>query len=417
MRLLAVALLGWSILVATSQGYCGDLGAPFSLDSSAVLPKGIRNVRLTTLTTAVDNQYNAQGNVQPLGASINKAITFKRLTGSVDNLSERAALEGTIEGMGYSLEDEAGHTFGEVNTRVTATVPVLAYGITKDFMMAVAVPVVYSNLNVSTGWIASSGTNAVVDDLVNGGAKEEIRARQAQLENVVASEFVKKGYVAPHDQEKQQVGDVMLVMKKRLYESPRFATAVQGKIVTPTGHRANVNDISDVGAGDGQWDFGVGFVVDHYIDAHWTLTSSTSYLNQTATEVAMRIPQSSDESLTPDVDEETYMNLGDSFGQSLAAKYKLNEMISLGTSGGIQYKSPDNYSGSKFSGERYDYLEADSEQYMVTATALASFNTIEMFKRGAFAVPFEVNVSASQVLTGRNVNANTLGAAELCLFF
>ncbi len=413
MKLLAVALL----VLATSKALCGDLGAPFSLDSAAVLPKGIRNVRLTTLTTAVDNQYNAQGNVQPLGASINKSISFKRLTGSIDNVSERAALDGTIQGMGYTLEDEAGRTFGEVNTRVTATVPVLAYGITKDFMMAVAVPVVYSNLNVSTGWIPSTGTNAVIEDLVNGGAKEEIRARQAQLDNVVSSEFVKKGYVAPHDQEKQQIGDVTLVLKKRLYESPRFATAVQGRIVTPTGQRANVNDISDVGAGDGQWDFGVGFVVDHFVNGKWTLTSSTSYLNQTAAEVSMRVPQSADESLTPDVDEQTYMNLGDSFSQSLAAKYKVNELITVGTAGGIQYKTPDNFAGSKYSGERYDYLEADSEQYMVTGTALASFSTIERFKRGAFAVPFEVNVSASQVLDGRNVNTSTLGAAELVLFF
>ena len=400
-----------------SLAQAGDLGAPFSLDSAAVLPKGIRNVRITNLTTAVDNQYNTTGNLQPLGASINKTISFKRLTGSIDSLSERAALEGTIEGSGYSLNDSAGQTFGEVNTRVNVTVPVAAYGINEKLMVAVAVPVIYSNLNISTGWIASENTQNILNDLVAGGSAQEILARKSQLENVVRSEITKKGYVAPHDQEKTQIGDMQVIVKRQLMNAPKFATALQGRIVTPTGKRANINDISDVGGGDGQWDMGVGFVADYFVLPRLTLTSSTSYLNQMPGTVAMRIPTASDESLTPDIDYNTEMDLGDTLSQALSARYKATEVISVGLGGAFQYKGPDHFAGSQFEGRRYDYLEIDSEQNMVTATATLGFSTIELFRRGAFIAPVEANFAASRVFAGRNVNANTIGAFELVAFF
>ncbi|MCM2280303.1 MAG: transporter [Bdellovibrionaceae bacterium] len=403
--------------VLTAVGHAGDLTVPFSSDSAAVLPAKVRNVRVTTLTTTVADVFNAQGRTEGLAAQMNKTITWEDLAKAQSPGMDRHTLRGYLLARGFSLNEPVGQTHGIVNSRVTATVPVLAYGLTPKVTMAVAVPVIYSHVNVATGWTAYPSVERGLQTLSADGRHNKVLQNEPKLQNVVQTEFASKGYKPPRDAQKTQMGDVTLVTKVRMLETTKLGVTLQPRMVMPTGRRADINDVFDVAGGDGQFDVGLGVVTDYFPSGRWTLTGAAHYLNQLPTRVSLRIPTVPNETLTPDVDSRTKMNLGDSVQASLTGRYKLTDLWTLSAGASAQYKQKDDYRGASYDSYRYDYLETDTEQAMASALGSIGYSTIALFREKRFPVPFEATLTGSQVFAGRNVRKNTVGAFELAMFF
>jgi len=405
------------LCVCTVQALAGPLTLPFSTDTAGMLPKKIRNARVTMITTEVENMLNAQGDVQNIAFNMNRTLTWNDLAKGYPAGMERDRLLGYLEAKNFNPDQAVGETHGIANSRVTATVPVLAFGFSEKVTLAVAVPIVYSYVNVDYGWTSRPVVSEVLSVLANDGKYSQVTQAVPKLENVVATEFLQKGYVLPRDQEKTQVGDLSLVGKVRILEATSWALNLQPRAVLPTGRRPDINNAFDVGAGDGQFDLGLGLVGDYNLGAKTTLSASLSYLNQLPGKAPMRIPQNPIDRLTPDVDGSTEINLGDIYSAGAGGKYKLTKTWILGAGGSLQYKEPDRYSGGAYSSERYDHLSIETEQFMASALATVSYSTIQLFREKRFPVPLEASVIGSQVFTGRNVRKNSLAGFELAMFF
>ncbi len=411
------------VLVCVSIGmfgvtaHSGDLASPFSLDSAAVLPKGVRSARITTLTTAIDNSYNNDGNVEGLGASMNKAVTYNDLVKAFSNTEERAKLRGFVLSTGRDPNAVVGQSEGIVNSQITATVPVMAYGITDRLTFAIAVPVVRSSVNVSTGWTANSEMDSALKDLSADGKHNLVVQNESKLMNVVNTQLASKGYQVPRDEDKTQLGDISLVAKYQLLNEGRWLLALQPRIVVPTGKPADIDDIVDVGGGDGQWDLGIASAAEYSINGRVTMVGSLGYLWQVQDHQAQRIPEAANETLTRDTDWKTSRDLGDIWSSTLGVRYEISEEWITGASAGLQYKTADEYKGGLYSPVRYSWMSKDTEQTMTTAHIGGTYSTVSLFREKRFAVPLEASMTVSRVLGGRNVRKNDIAAVEMVVYF
>ena len=405
------------LLLVSPLTQAGSLFVPFSLDSTEVLPKGVRNLAVLAFTTEITDGQNGFGTVQPIGGGFNKAVTWGDLIKAEKAGYDRNSLQGYVQSKGYAMGDVVGRAVGVVDTRVTTTIPVLAYGVTDRLTLAAVIPILYSNTNVSTGWSANENFNQAISKFAADGKSYRITANQDKLMNVVTTDVATKNYAPLHNESRTDMGDITLAGKYRLIKDDDFALALVPKVILPTGRMADVDKLVDVASGSGVWGLGLSAVTSYEFNGQWMMLASVGYLNQLPTYMAKRVPIQTDSAATPDVDSSTYVKFGDIFTGQIGPKFKVTRLITLGSELGYQYKAPDIYSGDRYEAGRYGWMSIDTEQVMFSSQFGAIFSTVPLYMAKSFPVPFEASLSYANVFSGRNVNITELYSGAISLFF
>ena len=245
----------------------------------------------------------------------------------------------------------------------------------------------------------------------------KIASFQNQLQNVIATKLQALGYEPLSSETHTDLGDILLVSKFQVLKRDRFAISVSPRVSLPTGRQADPNKVVDLAPGDGQWDLGVTTAADFIYSNRLTLTAAAGYTYQFASTKTKRIPSSWDESLSADVDSGVHQKFGDMMGSSLAVRYLVAQGWTLGTAYSYQYKLPDAYSGTKYSSDRYVYLQRDTQQRLQAAQASVSFTTLPLFLAKKFPMPLEATLSFSGILAAQNTPLANFTNLELVSFF
>jgi hypothetical protein len=419
MRALRLAMSVALTAAVAQPAFSAGLFVPFSMDSASTMPKGIRSVRVGNFTTQIEDKYDGYGAVVPAANSFNKSVTWRKLIDSEAPGPDRGILKGGVKSMqdaNIDLDAVAGVTHGMVNVRLTSTVPMLAYGLTEKITLGVGLPVVYSSTSIATGWTADAAMSEKLTKVMASGFESKVMSLREKLQNVVRTQIASYGYKPLEDEQRQEIGDVTLGLKYKVFSGELVSVALAPKLVVPTGRTADVNKVVDVAPGDGQFDTGVSAVADWAIAPRFTMTTSAGYTYQWGSAKAKRIPRSADESISPDV-ETVWEKFGDVMGTSLGGKYKPNDLTTVGLGYSLQYKQADEYGGSAYAAERYGYLAKDTWQSMQAVQASLGFTTVPLYRAGVFPVPADLGLTYGRVLSGRNVNDVSLVFAELAAYF
>jgi hypothetical protein len=410
-------ITGFACALISSTGLCGGLFAPISMDSATVMPKGVRSIRLGGFTSEITDKYDGYGNVVPLANSFSKSVTWNQLIATRSSAEERGMLRGGLKAEAIDLNASVGDASGLVNTRITSTIPVFAYGLTEKITLGIGIPIVYARTHVDTGWNANGYFQDKIDELRNAGLEGKIQSFKGSLYDVVATKIAGYGYKPMQDQETTDIGDTTLGLKVQIYKADYVVVAIAPKVVVPTGRTPDIDKVVDVAPGDGHVSAGVGVAADFIVAPNLTLTPSVGYTYQFESTESVRVPRNGDESISPDVDYKVRKKIGDIMGTSAEAKYHFTEMFNVGFGYTLQYKQADSYMGGAYSPERYGYLERDTWQSMQAVQTVLGITTVPMFRRGVFALPLDAALSFAHVLDGRNVGKIDLAVLELAAYF
>lgn len=404
--------------LGSSAAYAGGgLFAPLSIDSAAVMPKGIRNLRIGGFTTEVGQKFDGTGTIVPTANSFNRPVTWAELIASRPDANERGLLKGGLQAEGVDLGDSVGDAKGLVNARVTSTIPVLAYGITDKVTFGAGLPIVYSNTHVDTGWVANETFQKKLIALQGAGYEGKILGFKESLSNVIATKIKGYGYQDLQDEQHTDIGDLNLGFKEQVFKNDNMAVALAQKVVVPTGRTADLNKVVDLAPGDGHYNVGASAMADFYVLPKFTLTPSAGYLYQIENSQAVRVPRVGSESISPDIDPAVRVKRGDIMSTALALKYQATELFTASTAYSLQYKNPDSYEGGKFAPYRYHFLEKDTWQNMQTVQLAFTGSTIPLFKKKQFPVPMDATVALAHVFEGRNVGLLDVAVFELAAYF
>lgn len=406
-----------SAAIMSPSAYGGGLLTPFSFESAGVMPKGVRGIRIMGFTTEIQERWDGAGGYEPLANKFNKPITFGELAAGQPEASDRAQLKGLLMSKDVPLESIVGDARGVANARLTSTIPVVAYGLTDRLTVAAVVPVIYSRVNVMTGWASNENLQAVLDGLSAEGRHNKKLSFEKKLHNVVATKLAGFGYRPLENETNQEIGDVTLGAKYLIHKDDALAFAVSSRVVVPTGRQSSVEKLIDIAPGDGQWDVGLGATLEFRHSGQLASYASLGGLYQIESRRPKRVPIVQSENATPDIDFDTEERLGASISSATGLRYKPFPLWTLGAQYSFQYKGPDTYSGRAFAKERYQWMSNETEQDLQSAQVGLTFSTIPLFQKGTFPAPLETTLSFATSLGGRNTNKVAMAAWELALFF
>jgi hypothetical protein len=395
----------------------GGLAAPFAMGSTAVLPKGVRSVRVNGLSTTVDGWYNDIQVDSGVAEPFNQQLSYGRLLKAESNENLKLNVEAQLRNKGVSLDTIAGNSYADINTRVFVTLPAFAYGVTDRFTLALAVPIVYSNLDVETGFVGSPQLQQLVTDF-SQKSRKQTNLIQSKLSDVIATELANKGYKPLRDQEQTQVGDLRIVGKYLGYQGINYSWAMTSTITVPTAHVRDVNKVVDPTPGDGQWDLGLVSTFNIPLNAQFSIINQTGYIVQFADVRETRIPISEEERLSRDIDYGANRDLGDQMFTSLGLMMSdASSVFGFGGAYTFAYKQRDVWTGTNASADRYRALGVETEQVMHAAYVQMSLSSINLYKRKKFPLPLLTTLGVGQAFAGRNVRNDPLWSLNMTAFF
>ena len=401
-----------------SSAFAGDLKAPFAFPTSRVLPEGVRNLSTKGLLATATEKFDGNGNVVSLGNPLNSTISFQKVMDSKREAWEKSAVENVMNFLGKNPEDTFGTATGNVNVVATARVPVFAIGLTKKLTVAIAAPVIKSDMKVALGVVQENEQmhQEMIAALNASGASSKVAEFNAKLAAPVSEKLKEYGYNELKNTQKDELGDIKLVAKYNFLNNEKVSATGQFDVTAPTGKDQDINKIVDVASGDDQTDLGLSVFVDYFVTPEFTLSGTLGYTNQLADTNPERIPEVSYSKATPDVDYNTSRDLGDMTNLQVAGLWSYKG-FNLGAGYSYQTKGKDRYAGAEFSGERYNWLEQDTKQKMESVQLTAGVDTIYLFKKKAFPAPLRMMVSYTNVLSGENVVKDPLYSLDFNLFF
>lgn len=411
------------LIVVTSsfaiQAAANDLTVPFTFPSTGTIPQGIRSVNIQGFSTEVFNKFDTHGNKMSYDLLFSKSVTYNDMIKGLKTQSERSDARAFFEESGNDLNSAVGEATGVFNARATVTVPALAYGLTDQWTLAVAVPVIYSSLNFDSGFQFGPSGNKIMGAMgkPTEGKTNKANEMRAKLISGFATKIAENGYKAPGNRSSTEIGDIVVVNKVQLTKTDEYAIAVQNDLTLPTGRPYDSDSVIDVASGDGQFDIGVSGIADYNITKWLMITGQAGFVAQLPGTAAKRIPVNSESPLTPDVDRLTKTDLGDKTLSNLIATWTLYQGLTAHTGISYQKKWSDHYNGDQFAAERYHLLERNTDQEMQASQLGLGYSTVPLYKEGKVAVPFITKLSHTLVSAGRNVAADSISAFELTLFF
>ena len=398
------------------EGLAGGITAPFSLNTTRVLPKGVRSLRVGAITTNVDNWHNSQGQVTGIAEPMVQELSYARLLKAENNEELKKNVEATLAAANIDLNTIAGVSLADINTRVTATVPALAIGITKRWTLAVAVPILYTNIDTETSFLGTEQLQTVVDGFAQR-SRTQTGVIQQKLSDVIATELATKGYLPLEDRERTEVGDVSLISKYLVYDGLSVKWSITNQLTAPTARTRAINRLVDPAAGDGQWDFGATSILQIPITGKFSILHQVGHLIQFADHQDARVPFSINERLSADIDEEAYRDMGDISHTQLGFIYSPVSAFNFGAAYYAAYKQKDYWTGGLGSQQRYDILGVETGQYMQAAMVQLGASSVNAYQTGRFPIPMIANLSYSYVFDGRNVRNAPLWSFNATMFF
>jgi hypothetical protein len=418
-------ILSISLLATSVFAQEGGLKMSFNFENANVLPVGIRNVRYMNAHVEAITKYDGNGVQVPVGNALNKEVTWQKVIDGKKDPYEQAILAGTLKAYGVDPSGVIGSTTGMVNISVEAKVPVIAYGVTKKWTMALAVPYITSTMSIDEGFMSAKSLENFAVNQVQGKRLSQHKAYKLRTDTLgaISKKLSDNGYKTLNESlgTKSHIGDIKLVNKYQYLKKDKIVSALRFEIGIPTGKTLDVNKAVDFATGDGQWDIGLGNAIQINLTEKLSLTGFASYTKQLEKTDARRVPIESDSKISDvtDIDHDTKIKFGDQYKLQAQMNYKFYKGGVLNFITGLTYakKYEDKVTGDKFEAHRYKWLTQDTEQVMKSLQAGFGVSTIPLFKAKKFKAPLQANLFYTSVYDGKNVVKDNVYTFEMALFF
>lgn len=301
------------------------------------------------------------------------------------------------------------------------TAPVLAYGVTDRYTLALAVPVYSVQVNADAGFKKSGDGTTFVNKACESDL-DKCNESKDKLNNAVNEKLKRLGYQPISNQNFTAMADARVVGKFMVSSIDRpgvnSSLTLRHEITVPTGKTPDPDNALAVAVGDGQWDLGAGLIHDLTFDHDLRWNAFGSYLAQLPANMVRRLPTSPTDSLSADK-EMVNVDFGDivTLGTSLNYEFA-GTGFTTGLGYQLQHMTKAAVKDGAFTSDRYRLLENElPARTLHTALLMAGFSTVEFYKQKKFVIPMQANLGYSKAIAGINATTNSMFMAEMVLFF
>jgi hypothetical protein len=411
----------------------GSLASDYALarETAKVLPAGIRRARVVGVQTGeIKDTYNENGDLQGLSHNLNRSVTIGDLAANADPVTQ-AKLNTLISnlntfdaGLGTQLSNS--NLYSDFRLEQRIYLAAFEYGVTDRLSLGLRLPVVkrtiknkfdVNTINNAAAINAQLGnmSQAMTDGLFDFGNKQ---LDTAFFTNTL---FTSKGYEAPKDFEKTQVGDLEVGGKYNFYRNETlYLTGLIGARA-PTGARASISNPFDKGTSKEAWGLAAQFLQEVQLTRGLSLGGAAKYCYSFSDTRERAVPRNETDSLPSLLAKDGQVQqvtrkTADQIETEVSAGYKLpGEMFGLW--GAYQYskKGQDKFTGP--GNLYYQGMSKNTEWALHAGEVGVEFSTIPAFRKGSFKVPMEISLLYNTPLKGRNTPMASYARMDLMLYF
>ncbi len=404
-----------------------NLNPAKAAESAIVLPQSIFRARMVTaFTEGIGDTYNSNGKLGGLSDSLNNSITANDYAALDPQL---APLIGALNNLEAGLGDSLLNTqlYSDTTMKVETYMPALEYGLTKKLSIGIRVPIV--KRKVSSGFSVDTINNAkqisqkvgnkISPDVTAGLKKiEQMNFDQAFFENAI---FTSKGYQAPGNFEKSEVGDIEVGGVYNFYNKPQMVRSVQMGVRLPTGTYEAIDNIFDTGSGTGAWGLGAIYLQNYLHSKRLNLGTMAKLVYNFSDTKARAVPLNSDDalpSLLPEdgqVQSVTRRQAVDFISELSATITPKDDAFSFWGAYQFSKSGRDHFSGA---GQLYyEGLSQGTEFTKHAAEVGFKYSTIPAFKKKEISIPLEIQGIYNTTLRGTNTPLVNYVRMDMIVYF
>lgn len=416
-----------SLLLLLALGTATD---GFALETAQTLPRGVRRMWVVGITSsAVDRRYSGDGRIENIAVSNNRTLTMRDFEKSEPKLKILVRSLNEVEpGLGDRLEAYS-NVYNDFTIRKDILIPSFQWGITDRFTVGVRTEVVKRIVTNKLHSESVSNAHQVETELGNRAANPEALARglnTLRAENLTPSfvayrMYTYKGYQLPADFERTDLGDTELGAKYKFFDNGLHMSAVQSRLIVPTGKPKPFDNPYDPGSGYGAW--GTTFELYHEYFPSRLLSFGAAamgrhYFADTRTRAVPRDAEDTLPSLRAEDAqvEDVKRRSGQELRTEVATIFHIpGDLFKVW--GAYQYwvKGSDDFYGTR--NLYYPGLKRDTSWNIHMWEAGLRFSTISLFRRGKFRAPLELDASFNSSFAGRNIREASYGRVDMKLYF
>lgn len=410
-------LFGRSLVKTFSATVVAFCATAFSLSVSAgpdVLPAGINSPMFNYgFFQNIEQKYEQDGQLWRMGDLRSVEYDASYLTKvSPEARNLITALNAFGQSHGQSIN------YGVLKFEITPSMqyfaPIYAYGINKNWTLAVGAPILTYEVQINLTTVNSNLES--YKSVYLGRVSEELdRALNLDIKAETLKTIEQRGYKPLNSQKQQFLSDVQVVSIYKLPSQKYFDLFYLTTIGLPTGPGYDPDDLVALNT------FGLASV-ENTVAATFkgyyglTLTPYVGYQYVIPDQITARVPLNEEDNL-PDASQKE--NVDRSTGGKLIFKteggWKVSEALSLGSTYTQNQKAADTFTGGR--GTRYDLLSENTNTREEYYSLKFNYNTIKAYFKKKALFPYMVSYEFSDMFRGENVNRRTLHEFNFKMFF
>lgn len=291
--------------------------------------------------------------------------------------------------------------------QVSYLVPQIARGMTSNWSIGIAIPLVKYESNV---YMQNAGLNTYEKEVGNGiGEEKKVNPSLKVADEtfrkggvgVMAANFKAGGYREVSDREAQFMGDIAIGSSLKVMDSRYVDIFILNQLTLPTGPKDDPDDLLDLNI-FGKTEFQTVFFTNYDVLSWLELGLGLSYTWGIDDDIVKRVPTSETDVLpAASTKEKLTKNPGDSVGVQVTSMVRINSYWQTGLGYELKNKSKDQYFGDKDS--RYDLLERNTDTESNIAKFKLVYTTIDGYLQGEEKIPYSVTYAFADHLAGKNV--------------
>ena len=380
------------------------------------LPEGINNAsyRMANIE-GIGQRYTEDGTLMTLGDY--RSVQFN--AANLSRLNNRA--QRLIQALDRFGTQEAGTNinFGvfkvETTPQVSFSAPVYARGITKNWTLGVAIPIV--NYKNSISFVNRGSNLDMYRDDLSGINPELDEALNTDLIQEARNTFRERGYRELDSRNETFLADVQVASLYNFFQSSDVVAQYQMMLTLPTGPAYDTDDLAALNA------FGR-TAIDNRVSVSYLLPQIkklevvpfASLMVTMPDRVMVRVPKDEFDAIP---DESTKENLDRQVGLSMSLggdlHYAYTDAVTFSTGYVMSVKAKDEFQGSQ--GRRYDLLGKNTDSMAHRVSVGVSYSSVKSYFKKKALLPGVVSIALSDTIWGRNVERRTMQELNLMMFF
>lgn len=403
-----------NIINAPVVAFCALVISSGVLAGPDVLPAGINSPMFNYgVFQNLEQRYEENGSLWKMGDLRSVEYDASYLT-KVSPEAKNLITALNAFGLSHGQSINYGVLKFEIEPSMQYFAPIYAYGINKNWTIAVGAPIITYEVDIHLHTVNSNLDSYKAIYL--GRVSEELdRALNLDIKTETLKTIEQRGYKPLVSQKSQFLSDMQVVSIYKFQQATYYDLFYLTTVGLPTGPQYDSDDLVALNT------FGLASVENTLATTFKGIygLSATPYIGYQYVlpdSITARVPLNDEDNL-PDSSQKESVNraTGGKWIFKSEGEWKASDALTLSSAYIQNQKAADTFSGSR--GNRYDLLGKNTYAREEIYSMKVSFNTVKAYFQKKALFPYLVYYEFSDLFNGENVNRRTLHELNFKMFF